>query len=98
VAIDAVVWATGYQDRTDWVAIPGALDTDGQFVHRRGISPVPGLYFGGRSWQWTQGSSRLFGVGQDAAYVVEQISKHLGAPQTGLLSRRFDTARAVYES
>jgi putative flavoprotein involved in K+ transport len=78
VAIDAVVWATGYQDRTDWVAIPEALDTDGQFVHRRGVSPVPGLYFVGRPWQWTQGSSRLLGVGQDAAYVVNQIDKRLG--------------------
>jgi putative flavoprotein involved in K+ transport len=77
VAIDAVVWATGYQDRTDWVAIPEALDTDGQFAHRRGVSPVPGLYFVGRPWQWTQGSGRLFGVGQDAAYIVNQIGKCL---------------------
>ena len=78
VVIDAVVWATGYQDRTDWVAIPEALDTDGQFVHHRGVSPVPGLYFVGRPWQWTQGSSRLLSVGQDAAYVVNQIDKRLG--------------------
>jgi putative flavoprotein involved in K+ transport len=53
VAIDAVVWATGYKDQTDWVAIPKALDTRGQFVHRRGVSPVPGLFFVGRPWQWT---------------------------------------------
>ena len=95
VAIDAVVWATGYQDRTDWVAIPEALDTDGPFVHRRGVSPVPGLYFVGRPWQWTQGSSRLFGVGQDAAYVVNQIDKRLGEGYTSTAVPRRVTWRSA---
>ena len=96
VAIDAVVWATGYQDRTDWVAIPEALDTGGQFVHRRGVSPVPGLYFVGRPWQWTQGSSRLFGVGQDAADVVDQIGKRLGKIEDESLARHAHSVEAAY--
>jgi putative flavoprotein involved in K+ transport len=89
------VWATGYQARTDWVAIPEALDTDGQFVHHRGVSPVPGLYFVGRPWQWTQGSSRLFGVGQDAAYVVNQIDKRLGEGYTSTAVPRRVTWRSA---
>jgi putative flavoprotein involved in K+ transport len=75
--IDAALWATGYRDDTDWVAIPGVKDERGRFVHQRGVSPIPNLYFIGRSWQWTRGSALLVGVGADAAYLAEHIVKHL---------------------
>ncbi len=75
--VAAVLWATGYTDNTDWVAIPGAKDARGDFIHRRGISPVPGLYFIGRRWQRTAGSALLPGVGADASYLKEHIVEHL---------------------
>jgi len=75
--VDAVIWATGYRDDTDWVAIPEAKDERGNFLHQRGFSPVPGLYFIGRSWQWTRGSALFAGVGEDAAYLTEHIVKQL---------------------
>jgi putative flavoprotein involved in K+ transport len=59
------------------VAIPEAKDAQGQFLHQRGVSPVPGLYFIGRSWQWTRGSALLAGVGDDAAYVIRRITEQL---------------------
>jgi putative flavoprotein involved in K+ transport len=73
--VDVVIWATGYRDETDWVAIPGAVDDRGAFVQEQGISPVPGLYFIGRSWQRNRGSALLTGVGADAAFIVEQINR-----------------------
>src|SRR5215208_2193465 len=75
--VDAVLWATGYRDYTDWVEIPEAKDAHGNFLHYRGVSPVPDLYFIGRSWQWTRGSALFAGVGEDAAYLTEHIVKHL---------------------
>jgi putative flavoprotein involved in K+ transport len=75
--VDAVLWATGYKDDTDWVAIPEAKDSRGNFVHQRGVSPVQDLYFIGRSWQWTRGSALFAGVGEDAAYLREHIVKRL---------------------
>ena len=30
--VDAVIWATGYRDQTDWVAIPEATNEQGAFV------------------------------------------------------------------
>ena len=78
--IDAVVWATGYRDQSDWVAIPEAKDAQGAFVQERGQSPVPGLVFVGRSWQWTRGSALLTGVGDDARYVVEHLLGPASAP------------------
>jgi putative flavoprotein involved in K+ transport len=41
------------------------------------VSPVPGLYFVGRSWQWTRGSALLTGVGADANHVTAQIMRTL---------------------
>jgi putative flavoprotein involved in K+ transport len=75
--VDAVVWATGYKDESDWVAIPEVKDERGCFVHQHGVSPIPNLYFMGPSWQWTRGSALLVGVGADAAYLAEHIVKHL---------------------
>lgn len=73
----AVIWATGYRDRTEWVLIPEAVDAAGAFRHTRGRSPVPGLYFVGRPWQTSQGSARLYGVGADAAQISRQAAAWL---------------------
>src|SRR5215204_4677760 len=78
--VDAIVWATGYRDDTDWVEIPEVKDDQGNFMHYRGISPLPNLCFVGRSWQWTRGSALFAGVGQDAAYLAEHL--------VGLFDRR----------
>lgn len=75
--VDAVLWATGYKDDTDWVAIPEVKDERGRFIQQRGISPVPNLYFIGRSWQWTRGSALLVGVGADASYLTDHIVKNI---------------------
>lgn len=75
--VDAVIWATGYEEDSKWVAIPEAKDSRGEFAHRGGVSPVSGLYFIGRSWQCTRGSALLHGVGDDAAYVVSRISDQM---------------------
>jgi putative flavoprotein involved in K+ transport len=75
--IDAVVWATGYRDESDWVAIPEVKDARGAFVHQSGVSPVPGLYFIGRSWQSSRGSALLTGVGLDAATLSQQLVQAL---------------------
>src|SRR5437588_7405266 len=71
--VSAVVWATGYRDDTTWITIPGAKRPDGGVIERRGISSVPGLYYVGRSWQWTRGSALVLGVGKDAAYIADQL-------------------------
>jgi putative flavoprotein involved in K+ transport len=73
VEVDTVVWATGYRDDIDWVAIPEVKDARGNFLHYRGISSLPNLCFIGRSWQWSRGSALFAGVGEDAAYLTEHL-------------------------
>jgi putative flavoprotein involved in K+ transport len=47
---------------------------EGQVVHRRGVTEVPGLYFLGLSWQHTRGSALLGFVNDDAAYLADRIA------------------------
>ncbi len=76
-SVETAIWATGYQEQADWIVIPEAKDTKGHLLHQRGISPVPGLYLIGRSWQWTRGSALLTGVGDDAFYLTKHLLHQL---------------------
>src|SRR6266545_346950 len=71
--VGVVVWATGYRSDYSWIQIPGVV-REGQVVHRRGVSEVPGLYFLGLSWQHTRGSALLGFVDDDAAYLADRIA------------------------
>ena len=73
-----MIYATGYRPNLDYLADLGALDADGQPLHRRGVSTtVPALAYVGLSNQWTYASATLRGVGPDAAYVVQQLRRQL---------------------
>ena len=71
---DAVVWATGFTTDDSWIDVPDATDERGRLRQSRGITPSPGLYTLGRSWQHTRGSALLGWVGDDAAFLAEQIA------------------------
>ncbi|QJY50756.1 NAD(P)-binding domain-containing protein [Pseudonocardia broussonetiae] len=70
--VDAVVWATGY--RPDYTWLPAeAVGADGWPLHRRGVSPVPGLGVLGLPWLHTRGSALVGWVGRDACWLAEQL-------------------------
>ena len=76
----AVIWATGFALDHSFVQAP-VFDEDGQVVHRRGVTEVPGLYFLGLPWQHTRGSALLGWVKNDAEYIAAEIAKRAaGAP------------------
>jgi putative flavoprotein involved in K+ transport len=73
LAVDAVVWATGYRLDHTFVELPVFTD-DGRLRHRRGVTDVPGLYFLGLPWQHTRGSALLGWVKDDAQFIAERIA------------------------
>ena len=77
-AFDAVIWAAGYQDNATWLSVPGTVHANGTYVEDRGASPVPGLFYVGRSWQTSRASALLCGVSTDAARIVRQLTAWLG--------------------
>jgi putative flavoprotein involved in K+ transport len=72
---DAVVWATGFRADHTWIDIPDVTDERGRIRHQRGVTPSPGLYMLGLTWQHTRGSALLGWVGRDAAFLAGQIAR-----------------------
>ncbi len=73
---DAVVWATGFTTDHSWIDVPGVRDERGGILHQRGVTPSPGLYVLGLTWQHTRTSALLGWVCNDAAFLAEQIASH----------------------
>jgi putative flavoprotein involved in K+ transport len=75
--IGSIVWATGFALDYGWLKA-GAFDANGKPIHRRGISPEPGLYFLGLPWLSGRGSSFIWGVWYDASHLADHISTRRG--------------------
>jgi|SRR5579859_2714995 len=70
--VRTVVWSTGFRADYGWIEL-AVFDGRGYPAHRRGVTPVDGLYFLGLPWLHTWGSGRFSGVGQDATYLADAI-------------------------
>lgn len=82
--ITSVIWAIGFTPDYRWIELP-LFDGRGHPVHRRGVTPVPGAYFLGLSWQNTWGSGRFADVGKDAAHLLQVILPQASQPSPVLL-------------
>jgi putative flavoprotein involved in K+ transport len=71
--IGTVLWATGYRRSYPWLHVP-VLDVTGEIRHRRGVTPVPGLYVLGQRFQHTRRSNFIDGVGRDATFIAEHLT------------------------
>jgi putative flavoprotein involved in K+ transport len=76
---EAIVWATGFRSDYSWIRVPEAVDERGVPIHRRGVTPAPGLYFLGMHNQYSRGSSLIGFVRHDAAFIVDRICEHAAA-------------------
>jgi putative flavoprotein involved in K+ transport len=70
--VGSIVWATGYRRAYPWLHLP-VLDAHGEIRHRRGRTPVPGLYVLGQRFQHRRNSNFIDGVGRDAAEITEHL-------------------------
>ena len=70
--VSTVLWATGYRPDYGWIRLP-LFDGGGRPLHRRGVTGRKGLYFVGMHWLHKRKSALLFGVGEDAEYVVSHL-------------------------
>jgi putative flavoprotein involved in K+ transport len=76
--ISAVIWASGYRYDFGWVQLP-IFDGAGRPVHRRGVTPCPGVYFLGLQLLSGVKSSFIYGVGADAVHLTGEISSRDGS-------------------
>jgi putative flavoprotein involved in K+ transport len=71
--ITSIIWAAGYVVDYSWIQFP-IFDEFGYPVHQRGITQQPGLYFMGLLWLHKSKSNLFFGMGDDAAHIVQHIA------------------------
>ena len=71
--INSVVWCTGYAFDFGWLKVP-VLTEHGAPVQERGVTACANLYFLGLHWMHTFKSGVIFGVGDDAAYLADQMA------------------------
>lgn len=70
-----IVWCTGFEPDYQWINLP-VFGDDGRPRHRRGVAvDMPGLYFVGLRFQHRLTSSLIGGVGEDAAFIAEEIAQ-----------------------
>ena len=77
---DGIVWATGFRIDHSWIDLPEVKDERGQVQHVRGVTTAEGLYLLGMTWQYTRTSALIGWVGDDAAYLADQIETAKQAP------------------
>ena len=79
--VSTIVWATGYRREYPWLHIP-VFDAQGEIVHSRGVTPVPGLFVLGLRFQSRRTSHTIGGVGRDAQTLADLIGPApLAAPK-----------------
>jgi len=90
---DALILATGfihspaYLERLDGLTAQDAAEQKGGVALH-----VPGLYFVGASWQRSNASATIRGVGADAAHVVAHLQRYLQQSFAKDTARRFKLA------
>ena len=71
--VSTVIYATGFHRDFAWIDLP-VFDEGGYPRYERGITEIPGLYFCGLHWMYTQGSGLFYGVGDDAQIVIDHLT------------------------
>jgi putative flavoprotein involved in K+ transport len=71
--INNIIWATGFTPNYSWIDIPNLVKLNSKVHHKRGVTNIEGLYFLGLPWQHRRGSALLFGVGDDAKYLYQEM-------------------------
>jgi len=73
--ITTIIWAAGYGCDFRWIDLP-VFDERGYPVQNRGVCGLPGLYFCGLHWMHSLKSGLIFGAGEDARHVTQDLLKN----------------------
>ena len=74
--ISAIIWSTGFDTDLHYIDLP-LFDAHGKLKHKDGIADSPGLYLLGFPWLRSRKSSILFGIIDDAQFIVDRMRADL---------------------
>lgn len=75
--ISTVIWATGYGRSYPWLNVP-VLDERSEIIHRKGVTPVDGIYVLGLNFLSQRNSNFIDGVRHDAERLAALITADAG--------------------
>ena len=78
--ITSIIWTTGFDHDHKYIKLP-LFDKDGKLKHKNGIPELSGIYFLGYPWLRSRQSPILFGIIEDAVFIVDKIYQY---SKTGL--------------
>jgi putative flavoprotein involved in K+ transport len=70
--ITSIIWATGFTGNYNYLRLP-VFNDDKTLKHHNGISSFEGLYFLGLPWLRKRKSGIIWGIEDDASFIVERI-------------------------
>jgi putative flavoprotein involved in K+ transport len=70
--INSIIWSTGFEHDYSYIKLP-VFDEKGKLKHKDGIPLFSGLYFLGYPWLRNRQSPIIFGIIEDAEFIVEKI-------------------------
>ena len=70
--INTIIWSTGFDHDLSFIKLP-VLDEKGKLILKDGIPEFRGLYFLGYAWLRTRKSPILFGIIEDAKFIVDHL-------------------------
>jgi len=73
--IGSIIWATGFDADLSYIHLP-VFDETGKLKIKEGIPDLPGLYFLGYPWLRYRQSPILFGIIEDAQFVIDKLHNY----------------------
>jgi putative flavoprotein involved in K+ transport len=70
--IRSIIWSTGFNVDFNYIKLP-VFNQEGKLMHKDGIPAIPGFYLLGYPWLRTRKSPILFGIKDDAKFIVDRI-------------------------
>ncbi len=70
--IDTIIWSTGFRSDFKWIQLP-ILDDNAIPIHTDGVTSLSSVYFIGLPWLRKKKSGIIFGILEDAEFIVQQI-------------------------
>lgn len=73
--VRTIIWSTGFNVDLSYIKLP-VFDNGGKLIHNNGITTISGLHFLGYPWLLSRKSSILFGIRDDAKFIVDRINNY----------------------
>jgi putative flavoprotein involved in K+ transport len=70
--INTIIWATGFDHDHSYIKLP-VFDDKGKLKNKDGMPEFPGLYFLGYPWLRSRKSPIIFGIIEDAEFVINKL-------------------------